>query len=515
MAKTFSCLLVGVEVIMVEIETVIGNGFSGLNILGLNTESTRDMRERIRSALESIGIPIPSKRIVVNITPSERIKLSRVPLSQLDFAVAGCIIYALFEDNEKNQKLYKPENEFLAGELSLSGQLKEIQNPLIYQSAIVQSKYTIHLCLPNKNRVYNGIFLENNTEFFEGLREWYQNRKKIKSNKMISNIEVSENKIIEKDIKISEKILEIEKTILLLMKNPKLCVSLLVAALGRHHILIAGEPGVGKSFGLQKIYNLLFPLTEKEMIEVKLIHSLSNETNRPFRSPHHSATPAALVGGSSLKPGEVSLAHNGVLFLDELSEFSSASLESLREPLDSGEVYISRSGGQIRYPAFFQLCATTNPCSCGFLFSNMKSCRCNTKESRKYLQKLSGPLLDRFCLQVWLDPPQERIELDVFSTYLLDILSTGKIKNFSEHYYRIKSNYKYLNHEKNLSEETRSLLLKNEHFCSLSLRGQEKIYKLSFTFCILFNEIKINEHFIDSIMNFRLLDKMFLQKNIF
>ena len=319
MAKTFSCLLVGVDVITVEIETVIGTGFSGLNILGLNTEATRDMRERIRSALESIGIPIPSKRIIVNITPSEFIKISRIPLSQLDFAVAGCIIYALIDDNEKQNKLFKPENEFLAGELSLSGKLKEIQNPLIYQSAIIQNNNNIKLCLPRKNLSYNSIFLENKTEFFDSIDEWYQKRKKLNK---INSIE-----FIPKEINISEpkinstlNIKEIENTITVLMKNPKLCVSLLIAALGHHHILIAGEPGVGKSFGLQKIYQFLDPLNEIEMIDVKLIHSVSSHVARPFRSPHHSATPAALIGGSSLKPGEVSLAHKGVLFLDELSE---------------------------------------------------------------------------------------------------------------------------------------------------------------------------------------------------
>ncbi|KAB8038064.1 hypothetical protein GCL60_12895 [Silvanigrella paludirubra] len=514
MAKTFSCLLVGVDVITVEIETVIGTGFSGLNILGLNTEATRDMRERIRSALESIGIPIPSKRIIVNITPSEFIKISRIPLSQLDFAVAGCIIYALIDDNEKQNKLFKPENEFLAGELSLSGKLKEIQNPLIYQSAIIQNNNNIKLCLPRKNLSYNSIFLENKTEFFDSIDEWYQKRKKLNK---INSIE-----FIPKEINISEpkinstlNIKEIENTITVLMKNPKLCVSLLIAALGHHHILIAGEPGVGKSFGLQKIYQFLDPLNEIEMIDVKLIHSVSSHVARPFRSPHHSATPAALIGGSSLKPGEVSLAHKGVLFLDELSEFSSSSLESLREPLDSGEVFISRAGGHIRYPAQFLLCATTNPCSCGYLFSKIKSCRCNPKESRKYLQKLSGPLLDRFCLQVWIDSPIEMSEMDIFSAYLLDLYSKKKIKFFSENFIDAKKKYNDLKKQNKILSEIEKYLIMDERFCSLSLRGQKKIYNIAFSFYCLFNEIEINKLFVESVMSFRELDRMFLQRNIF
>ena len=514
MAKTFSCLLIGVEVITVEIETIIGSGFSGLNILGLNTDATRDMRERIRSALEYVGISIPAKRIVVNITPNEFIKNSRVPLSQLDFSVASCIIYALFNDHEKNPKLLKPNNEFLAGELSLSGKLKEIQNPLIYQSILLKNDNHIQLCLPLKNLNSGVHFPENNTEYFDGIDDWFKKRKNLNTSKP-SQAKVTNNTELKKELINDDfNLNDFEKTISLLIKNPKLCVAILIAALGKHHILIAGEPGVGKSFSLQKIQNFLNPLNEKEMIEVKLIHSISSEVKRPFRSPHHSATSAALIGGSSLKPGEVSLAHNGILFLDELSEFSSSSLESLREPLDSGEVFISRSGGQIRYPAQFQLCATTNPCSCGYLFSKTKACRCNPKESRKYLQKLSGPLLDRFCMQVWVDSPFDSNELDIFSIFLKEIHSSNRVKFFCENYFKMKKNLNSIDWN-SIKLKLDKYLFINEDFCSLSLRGQEKIYKLSISFYCLFNEIQIDENFVKSVIDYRMLNKMFLQRNLF
>ncbi|APJ04194.1 ATP-binding protein [Silvanigrella aquatica] len=518
MAKTFSYLLVGVEIFPVEIETVLGNGFSGLNILGLGTEATRDMRERVRSALESTGISIPARRVVVNITPNELIKMSRIPFSQLDFAVAASIIYALFEEQENQQSLCAPEKEFLAGELSLSGQLKEVQNALIYESALSQEKESMCLCLPKAN---NNMSENDNLQFYATLLEWLNKRKMKDINVQKNKEKLSDKKIsiIKNQLQFFEKssffVSDIEENILLLMKNPKVCISLLAAAFGNHHILVAGEPGIGKSFSLQKIPQFLIPLNQKEQLEVKLIHSLSGSVKRPFRSPHHSATPAALVGGSSLKPGEVSLAHCGVLFLDELAEFSSPSLESLREPLDAGEVFLSRAGGSIRYPAKFILCATTNPCPCGFLFSKTKPCRCHPKESRKYLQKISGPLLDRFCLQVWLDPHCDVMQQDVFSQYLFKIIENGKLKDFSYHFVNTKINYLNGSYNDDTVFDMKNLIKKNEKILSLSLRGQDKIISVLQTFHAIFPEIICDENFLESVLSYRILDKMFLQKNIF
>ncbi len=518
MSKTYSCLLVGVDVLTLEVETVLGSGFSGLNILGLGTEATRDMRERIRSALESIGILIPARRVVVSITPSDTAKISRIPLSQLDFAVAASIIYALYEEKENGQRLYQPSREYLAGELSLTGKLKEVQNPLIYQSVLIQCQNEMQLCLPERNKDLNDFGFHENIEFFSGMKEWLQKRK-FKCNKvLIPSMKDKSSSGINISLKpkeLNSRVEEIENTISILMKNPKLCVSLLVAAFGFHHILVAGEPGVGKSFSLQKISALLSPLNEKEKIEVKLIHSVSHDMKRPFRSPHHSATPAALVGGSSLKPGEVSLAHHGILFLDELSEFSSSSLEALREPLDSGQVFLARAGGSIRYPAKFQLCATTNPCSCGFLFSKIKPCRCNPRESRKYLQKLSGPLLDRFCLQVWIEPYQNDLACDIFSQYISEKINYGKLKEFSHHYVNTKINQNENDLDVEYSFGIKKIIQKNRNFSLLSMRGQEKVIKLINSFQKIFQEIKFDEEFINSVMNYRLLDKMFLQKHIF
>lgn len=525
MLKTYSCLLVGVDVVTLEIETVIGSGFSGLSILGLSAEATRDMRERVRSALESIGIQIPARRIVVNITPSELTKISRLSLSQLDFAVAASIIYALHQENQNSAPLFFPEKQYLAGELSLSGELKELQNPIIYQSILLNSEINPSLCLPVFAKEYLSVSIQHKIEFFGNLKDWYNSRKEIKNPELLKinlsnsdkiNSQIADNINNSSVTEFLERVSEVESIIAILLKNPRICVALLVAALGQHHILIAGEPGVGKSFALQKILKLLNPLTEREKLDIKLIHSVVEDVARPLRCPHHSATPAALIGGSSLKPGEVSLAHCGVLFLDELAEFSSSSLESLREPLDAKQVFLSRAGGNIRYPANFQLCATTNPCACGFLFSNKKACRCHPRESRKYLQKISGPLLDRFCLQVWAEPYQPEVDLkDPFVQHLNNIFTNGNLSYFSRHFLRIMNlGSKELGLEFDRFTAM-NFLQNNVDFNSCSLRGQEKIINLVSSFNLLFPELGIDEKIINSIMNYRILDKIFSQRNIF
>lgn len=510
MAKTYSCLLVGVDVQKIEIETVMGSGFSGLNILGLASDATRDMRERVRSALESIGIPIPARRVVVNIGPSDVIKLSRTGLCQLDFAVAACVIRALFEDTKEMKHFYAPEQEFLSGELSLSGELKSISNPLIYEAVLTTAANSkgISICLPYANKETNSPF-----EYFRNLKEWFEHRKNHAANPHANQKEQQE-KVSELAKKSSHEFMKNQiqnacESVQSLLKNPHACVALLVAAAGGHHMLIAGEPGIGKSFSLKKMPHFLLPLSKREQIEVKLIHLEAEKDHRPFRAPHHSSTSAALVGGSSLRPGEVTLAHHGVLFLDELAEFPRSTLEALREPLDSGSVTLSRTRGSVSYPAQFQLVATANPCPCGYLFSRSKPCRCNPNESRKYLQKISGPILDRFCLQIWLNPAKEKEESDIFSQYLLEISSRpSDLAKFIAHFFEVQNQRRQ---GKRPDLAANNLSTENH----LSMRGQDKIHQIFNTFSALFPQLVQHERFSEHIMGYRVLSEMFGKKGYF
>lgn len=499
MAKTHSCVLVGVEVHTIEIETVIGNGFSGLNILGLTSSINRDMRERVRSALESIGFPVPARRVVVNITPHNVLQLSRSPLSQLDFAVAASVIRALLEEQETDSPFHSPSQEFFAGELSLSGALKPLTDSLIYESLLTRLPPDASICLADFPEKTHPRF-----EYFSHLKDWVTARQ---SGTASSSLLPTHTDILSPSSSVDDLsedlISHAEESISILLKNPKLCVALLVAAAGQHHIVLAGEPGVGKSFSIQKMRHLLLPLTESQRLDVKLIQPTFDSNQKPFRSPHHSSTSAALIGGLSLKPGEVTLAHNGVLFLDELAEFSRTSLEALREPLDSGQVALSRTHGNIIYPAKFQLCATTNPCPCGFLFSRKKPCRCNPTERKKYLQKISGPLLDRFPLQVWVTHPDKEKEekLDVFCEYLLELKEKKALREFVRHFFLIQKNGSLQ------KPAIPKISLKNAG--TISLRGADHLLKVQTTFNSLFKK----DENPDLILNYRALADLLTTKD--
>ena len=495
MAKTYSCLLVGVDVHVIEIETVLGSGFSGLNILGLPTDATRDMRERVRSALESVGIPIPARRVVVNISPNESIKLSRTPLSQLDFAVAASIIRAFFQDSKEKHFFFEPTQEFLAGELSLSGQLKAISNSLVYESLSHRMGPGRIFCLPAQEHLPNINF-----EFFSTLQQWLNARKKIEKKvetNSLQNLSVLQNE--KEDLVLEKKRKEACDTFHILCKNPKILTAILIAAAGKHHLILAGEPGIGKSFAVKKLPAFLPPLNEKQKFEVKLIHSNASINEMPFRSPHHSTTAAAIVGGASLKPGEVTLAHNGILFLDELAEFPRNSLEALREPLDSKYMTLSRAQGNIVYPADFQLFATTNPCPCGYLFSRKKPCRCNPTESKKYLQKISGPLLDRFCLQLWANSMDDENSEDIFTKELAKIQKNNEHEKFFQHFFRIQQE---ISQDVQINDSNRKI------DCGFSFRGKEKIEKIAFTFEKLFPNLVGEKNFYEDILSYRILGEM-------
>lgn len=506
MAKTYSCLLVGLDVIEIEIETVIGKGFSGLSILGLQSDIVRDMRERVRSALESIGIFIPAKRVVVNISPREILKLARTPLSELDFAVAASVILALFED--QGIALPKIEKEFFAGELSLCGDIKSVQNTLIYEKI---SNFYASLCTDGSFAKQSGLLIsisgEKNYPYqqstfksYLNLSDWLSDRKnhnKLRKNVIIEN----QNGNHLSDFSVG-KIQKAAAIIQKLSKNPKACVASLVAVSGWHHLLLIGEPGIGKSFCVQYIKDLFLPPNKEQQIEIQLIYSQTvNPHTRPFRKPHHSSTVAALVGGQSLKPGEVTLAHHGVLFLDEIAEFSRNALESLREPLDSGHVELSKSLGNIRYPADFLLCATANPCPCGYLFSENVPCRCRPSDSKKYMNKLSGPLLDRFCLQVFIEHPNRYLEnkKDIFSEYLSYLISDEiKLFEFVKNFFQVQNTYQK-SHRADIQFDTES---------PVSIRSHFKIKRLIETFSKIFPMLSHENTFTDQVLTYRNLSDL-------
>jgi magnesium chelatase family protein len=441
MAKTFVPVLVGVDIEIIEVEAFVGSGFSGLTILGLSGDVVRDMRERVRAVLEGCGAALPARKIVVSFSPVTHLKLSRTNLEELDFAVAACVVKALDEEKESRATAKKAQTrEFFAGALSLSGGLRPVSRPLVLSALEFKERQhgsgaCFHVAAGTE------IPLSGHFVFHQNFESWMKNR----SSMWVGSFDAASAPSglgDDNEFSFERRLEKVYAVLDVFAENPKLLTAMLAAGAGGHNMLLAGEPGVGKSFAVKHLEKLLPPLSSDELFQVQLIadeqgsHVFTWSRGRPFRAPHHSCTSAALVGGANLKPGEVTLAHHGVLFLDELAEFSRTSLEALREPLDAGKIVISRASGSVAFPALFQLCATTNPCPCGFLFSRKRSCRCSQGEISRYLSRLSGPLMDRFGIQVVVEP--DVLELDSFSRSLQTELQNGGRNSVAERFVMVQ-----------------------------------------------------------------------------
>jgi magnesium chelatase family protein len=488
MAKTFSAVLVGVEIEVIEIEAFVGSGFSGLTILGLTGDVARDMRERVRAVLETSGIGIPARRVVVNVGPVQALRLCRTQLEELDFAVAACIFYALAEERKSPLAAKRGTvREFFGGSLSLLGELRPVSRPLIYDALefeLVQKGRDVAFHLSQGTAVVEGHRFRMHSLFSDWMKSLSE--KTVLIERPQDRVEPGAARLPDFDKRVGAAMHFLST----FSQSPKLAVAILAAAVGRHHILLTGEPGVGKSFAIRHLESLLPPLLPSEAFQVQLINeerecvsaaSSVSHFKRPFRAPHHSSSSAALVGGAQLRPGEVTLAHNGALFLDELAEFSRASIEALREPLDSGRISLSKSAGNVTFPAVFLLCATTNPCPCGFLFSRRRSCRCTHAEMARYHTKLSGPMLDRFGIQLMVEP--EDRDADVFSREIARALSEGRSRSLAERFVECQDRI-FNDHSAYLNFEFSSGELPEQ----VSRRSQEHLSRLAFTLRSLFPE---------------------------
>ncbi|MFZ9519315.1 MAG: ATP-binding protein [Silvanigrellaceae bacterium] len=419
-----SAICLGLQIIPVTIEAALGSGFSGVQLIGLPQDYAREARERIRAAVETLGLTLPARRLVVSVRPVDSLKQFKNGLEHLDFPCAMAILAALAEQQNGNQKeiaLFKAISRSLkngqyifAGQLTLSGQILAPEQSLPFELlAIRQSEQNLKIYTALSNQK---ISLAPRANFIQvdSLRECLQKitqQKEDFAHQFKSDFNAASNDAAQpvNHENAEERTKRIELMFRHFRHTPVLAVALALAAAGRHHILLAGSPGCGKTFALKKLRELLPPMSDKELLESALIHQKgpSEFKARPYRNPHHTASAAALLGGSLLLPGEVTLSHHGLLFLDEFAEFPRPALESLREPLDEKKITLSRSRGRVELPAHFMLAAATNPCPCGFFFSTHQSCRCLGNAPIKYQQKLSGPLLERFSILLLLDEQAE------------------------------------------------------------------------------------------------------------
>jgi magnesium chelatase family protein len=394
-ATAYTVAFEGIEARLVEVQCAVTAGIPGFAIVGLPDKAVSEARERVRTALTSMAIALPSKRITVNLSPADMPKEG----SHFDLAIAVALLAEL-EVIARDAA----EGVVALGELSLDGRLVPVLGALPAAMAAAEADKALvcpRACGPEAAWVGAAQVLGAAT-LNEVLRHFT-------------------GQIALPPAAAGEVVLPASARDLRDVKGQERAKRALeIAAAGRHHLMMVGSPGSGKSMLAARLPGILPPLTPMEALETSMIHSLAGllteggiSRARPFREPHHTASMAAIIGGGrGAKPGEVSLAHNGVLFLDELPEFPRPVLETLRQPIENGTVMVARANAHVRYPCRFLLLAAANPCRCGHLADAARACSRAPLCGEDYLSRISGPLMDRFDLRLEV-PPVAFTDLDL------------------------------------------------------------------------------------------------------
>lgn len=390
-SKIMTCVLQGLDGFRIEVESDIATGLNSFNIVGLPDASIKESKERVRAAIGNSGYKFPLGRITINLAPANLKKEG----SQLDLAIAISILTA-------NGNIISPPKEDIAfiGEMSLDGRIIAIDGALPMIISLKELGFT-KCIIPEDNK--------EECSLIDGIDIYPVNN----LNQVVDFLN-EKNKINPLDIYIDdfEKYEDYPMDFKDIKGQENLKRAMEISAAGNHNLIMIGPPGSGKTMAAMRLPSIMPNLNFEESIECTKIYSVTGNLrenklikNRPFRNPHHTSSSVALIGGGRIpKPGEISLAHNGTLFLDELPEFNKSTIEVLRQPLEEGNVTISRANASLTYPADFLLIAGMNPCPCGYYGQQNHQCTCTIPQIQRYLNKVSKPILDRIDIHVEVNP---------------------------------------------------------------------------------------------------------------